>query len=449
MSWMGVITNAGNALLAQWAGGSETLYILGATAGSGYVSEVNMRTQTALQAEEDNASIIKNVASGDNARRMTVRIGPATGSAYTAHEVGIWAKLGANGLRTLLALHQDSGSGIDVPAASSSPEFAFDLICPIVVSNDGSLSVTIDPDVYASLEDIEEIESGARIAGRAKELLNEEPESETADFFYRVTRDDVDATISDARVISIKGKHTETGGVITQSFPTMFRSFGWNLFNPTNGSIRAVKYSNTRGFRITGPYSLIWHAEDTRGTNIQYITPDADGLFTIPGDGYITVSGGVSGSTVLWMTGDEWIEKPNRGNIEPYHIDSISFGTFMLAEFPNGLCEVGDAQDELNFDQGKAFRRIGRMDYSEANLATVQAMEVDYIYDATNIFYALAEEEEIAFDVDGKYTAYSHGMEVFGGRNEVPPETEIEYRTNLKEQFLSLFGMSVRRVKEM
>lgn len=449
MAWMGVITNAGNALLAQWAGGSETLYILGATAGSGYVSEVNMRTQTALQEEEDNASIIKNVQDGDNTRRMTVRIGPATGSAYTAHEVGIWAKLGANGLRTLLALHQDSGSGIDVPASSGSPEFAFDLICPLTVSNTGTLSVTIDAGVYASIEDIEEIESGERIAGLARNLLDEEPVTETEEFFLRVARDDVDATISSGRVITIKGKHTESGGVITQSFPTVFRCFRWNLFNPTNGLIRLVKYSSTRGFRITGPYTLIWHADDTQGTNLQYITPDSDGYFMIPGDGYLTVSGGVSGSTVLWMTGDEWIDQPNRGKIEAYYVNTINFGTFMVANFPNGLCEVGTVQDELNFELGKAIRRIGRMDYSAENLAAVQAMDVDYIYDATYIYYVLEEEVEIAFEVDGRYTAYSHGIEAFGGKNEVPPEIQIEYRTDLKETLLSLSGMSVRRLKEM
>lgn len=150
MGWIGVETNAGAALMAQWAAGSQTLYILGATVGSGYVQDANMRTATALQSEKDDASIveIKNITNGIKIR---VRVGPHASAGYTAHEIGIWAKLGSNGTSTLIQLHQDSATGIPVPKASDSPEFVFDIICPMVVSNSsGSLSVTIDTSVYVS-----------------------------------------------------------------------------------------------------------------------------------------------------------------------------------------------------------------------------------------------------------------------------------------------------------
>ena len=157
MSWKGVITNAGNALLAQWAGGSETLYITGATAGSSYVPDINMRAATALQSYEADASIVKNVDLGNNSRKLSIRIGPAASTAYTLHEIGIWGKLGASGTETLISLHQDSDTGVDVPTESTASEFIFTLNAIISFSNNGSLSVTIDTTVCATVDDLDDL----------------------------------------------------------------------------------------------------------------------------------------------------------------------------------------------------------------------------------------------------------------------------------------------------
>ena len=155
MGWIGVITNAGNALLAAWAGGSETLYITKATVGSGYVPDINMRAATALQSEKDTASIVDNKPVGTTGRRLRIRVGPHASTAYTGHEIGIWAKLGVNGAETLLSLHQDSGTGIDVPTQAVSPEFLFDLNTVLSVSNDGDLVINISTTVYVSNYDFE------------------------------------------------------------------------------------------------------------------------------------------------------------------------------------------------------------------------------------------------------------------------------------------------------
>ena len=155
MGWIGVITNAGAALLAQWAGGSETLYITKATVGSGYVPDANMRTATALQSTQDNASIVDNKPVGTTGRRLRVRVGPHASTAYTAHEIGIWAKLGVSGMETLLSLHQDKDDGISVPTQAASPEFVFDLNCVLTISNNGSLTVNISTTVYVSNYDFE------------------------------------------------------------------------------------------------------------------------------------------------------------------------------------------------------------------------------------------------------------------------------------------------------
>ena len=159
MGWIGVITNAGNALLAEWAGGSETLYITKATVGSGYVPDANMRTATALQSQKDTASIVENKAVSTTGRRLRIRVGPHSSTAYTAHEIGIWAKLGLSGTETLISLHQDSGDGISVPTAAASPEFVFDLNCVLTISNDGALTVNISTTVYVSNLDFEEAQA--------------------------------------------------------------------------------------------------------------------------------------------------------------------------------------------------------------------------------------------------------------------------------------------------
>ena len=155
MGWIGVLTNAGNALLAEWALGSKTLNITGATVGSGTVAQANMRNKTALTTEKMTASIAekKAITNGVNLR---VRIGPASAlvGAFTAHEIGIWANLDG-GADVLLSYHMDDDVGVSIPAAATSPDFFFDLICPEVLSNDGSLSVTIDSSVHITLEEWE------------------------------------------------------------------------------------------------------------------------------------------------------------------------------------------------------------------------------------------------------------------------------------------------------
>lgn len=156
MGWIGVLTNAGNALLAEWALGGRTLNITGATVGSGTKAQANMRPATALTTHKMAASIAekKKITNGVNLR---VRVGPAAVSvgAFTAHEIGIWANLDG-GTDVLLSYHMDDGTGMSIPDVETTPEFFFDLICPEVLDNDGNLNITIDSTVHVSLADWEE-----------------------------------------------------------------------------------------------------------------------------------------------------------------------------------------------------------------------------------------------------------------------------------------------------
>ena len=148
MSWKGVITNAGQTLLDQWTLGGHMLTITGATVGSGYVADAGMRAATALSSEKDDASIISSEAISDGTR-FKIQVGPTDGTAYTAHEVGLWAKLD-DGDEVLLALHEDSDIGVAVPTRTESPDFAFAIYLVHSISNSGDLSVDIDTSAYVT-----------------------------------------------------------------------------------------------------------------------------------------------------------------------------------------------------------------------------------------------------------------------------------------------------------
>lgn len=134
-----VVTNAGKALLQQWAGGG-TLTIDGAKAGAGAVSQLNLINQTAVTQEKQTLSIIsaKQVEGGT---QFHVQI-TAPDAGYTAKQIGIYGRLDG-GDSTLIALYQDE-SGITVPSKAEMPDFVYAFYATIQVSNTGTLSVTLD-----------------------------------------------------------------------------------------------------------------------------------------------------------------------------------------------------------------------------------------------------------------------------------------------------------------
>lgn len=139
--WTGVVTNKGAELLAAWAEGT-TLNIYSAAAGTGTVAEAAMIAQTALAGQKQAASIVSH-SKADGATGLKIQLqitAPSTG--YTINQFGIWAKVG-NGEGKLLALFQNS-EGIDVPSASDSPDFVYTFYGLIMISNTGSISVTVD-----------------------------------------------------------------------------------------------------------------------------------------------------------------------------------------------------------------------------------------------------------------------------------------------------------------
>lgn len=157
MAWKSVVTNAGLALLSQFAAGGHTLYVDGATVGSGVIPEANMRVATAVSSPKALVSIVEKTVIKDNVGnnagvKFKVQVGPASASigAYTAHQIGLFGALD-DGESTLLALAQDADTGVGVPLASEAPQFAFALFLTIAVSNTDGIVVSVDETAYITI----------------------------------------------------------------------------------------------------------------------------------------------------------------------------------------------------------------------------------------------------------------------------------------------------------
>ena len=145
MSWTGVITNAGQALLDQWAAGGHTLTIDRAAVGSGLTAAADMLTATNLANQQAAASIISKEAVAGGTK-FKILISPAETTAYTATELGLWAHIDSN-TSVLMSLHQDEAGGIAIPTRTQSPDFAFAMYI-IHAINNTDLTVNIDPNAY-------------------------------------------------------------------------------------------------------------------------------------------------------------------------------------------------------------------------------------------------------------------------------------------------------------
>ena len=217
-------------------------------------------------------------------------------------------------------------------------------------------------------------------------------------------------------------------GTITPATPSAFSSTGWNLFSSTAGYAKVVRYSDEYGYRIGGNYSLVSFAETISGTQ-QAVTME-DGLFNVPSDGYVFVTG-YDATTYIYPTWSDWTEG-YEGEFAAYSVDTISLSEAML-NFPYGLCAVGVVRDEINLNAQTAIQRIERLANTAQNLEDVIAMGVPYDYDTNYIYYALETPVTTALTIDGEYTVSDHGIEFFTGTT-VPVYTETLYGENLKDK---------------
>lgn len=220
----------------------------------------------------------------------------------------------------------------------------------------------------------------------------------------------------------------ENRGTITPAAPTSFNSTGWNLFDVSAGYAKVVKYSDEYGYLLGGNYSLISFATTPTGT--QSALTVSDGLFNVPSDGYVIITGG-DATTYITPTWTDWVDGYD-GEFESYTVDTIDLTEVML-NFPYGLLAVGETRDEINFNAQKAIHRVERLAYTAENLADVIESGVSYVADTNYIYAALSTPTTADIDIDGAYSVSDHGIEYYTGTT-VPLVTETLYGENLKDK---------------
>lgn len=223
----------------------------------------------------------------------------------------------------------------------------------------------------------------------------------------------------------------ENRGTIANATPETFNSTNWNLYDNETGYAKVLKYSDVHGFKIGGTYTGVSFSATVDGEKT-VVTPDSDGLFTIPSDGYVFVTGGNDTDTYVLMTWSDW-EDGYTGDFLTKNVSTIDFSEVMQNVFPFGLCAIGIVTDEINFNDRVATVRIERIAYSTENRIAAENSGRDFIYDANWIYSVKETPEKVRFNVDNDLVVYDHGVEYFTG-TEVPLTAFELFGQNLKDK---------------
>lgn len=294
---------------------------------------------------------------------------------------------------------------------------------------DESLDLTVNSDsCEASVTDLDTFREAMGDSGTLTLSYTTEWSDDPTDYGITVTGtpDNGDSIV----VVWVK----EIAGVITNADPTGFSITGWNLFSQTAGYARVVRYSDDYGYAISGSYTALAFSQTETGTRTE-ITPGAGGLFQVPSDGYLFVTGGGS-DTAVWATWSDWVNG-YQGNFEAYSKTTISLATIMSTLFPDGLCSVGNVRDYIDIAGGNAYQWIDIMENTAANMAVAEASGRPFTYDETDIYLTRASADVTALSgvlaINGNYTVNGHGLEMFEGST-VPTGAWTSYGIDLRNK---------------
>ena len=169
----GAVTDIGRTVLAKAAGG-KTLVIDGAQSGTGTVAETELKTRTSLAGTTHVLGVI-NYEVKEQGVCFTVQI-TSPGDGYTAKQIGLFGHVD-NEDSSLLAIYQDE-TGITIPDNEQMPDFLYLFYAQIQMNNSGSISITLDPSVLVSQEQLYE-ELNNRMPGIINDWLDEHVMQET------------------------------------------------------------------------------------------------------------------------------------------------------------------------------------------------------------------------------------------------------------------------------
>ena len=220
----------------------------------------------------------------------------------------------------------------------------------------------------------------------------------------------------------------EERGEITQADPDELVSTGWNLYDNAAGYARVAAYDGK--YKVGGSYSTIRFAETPTGTS-SAIVVDEDGLFEVPGDGYVLLTGGNSTTTYIICCWSDW-EGGYPGDFAAYS-ESVIDLTAVMQSLPYGLCRAGDVYDEIDFGTKQIVQRIGRSAYSAEARAAAETAGKAYVFDEDYIWVELDTAVTSSFSLGNTFNVDGHGIEYFTGTG-APVGTEIAYGASLKDK---------------
>ena len=228
----------------------------------------------------------------------------------------------------------------------------------------------------------------------------------------------------------------EVRGTITPAFANdaatkRFVSTGWNLYQHSNGYAKVVKYSNEYGYRIDGAFTSLQFAA-TYGGSRSTITPNSAGVFSVPSDGYVFVSGGNGTTTAIYPTWSDWVNG-TPSEFAAFSMTAIDLSSIIANYFSSGMFQVGDVRDEIDIANGQAINRIDRMEYSAENLAAAVSTGRAYDYDEDYIYLVRATASTHSITISGLFTVSDHGTEYFEG-SDAPAFAKTSYGMNLKNK---------------
>jgi len=259
-------------------------------------------------------------------------------------------------------------------------------------------------------------------------------------------------------------------GTITVAKPTAFKASGLNWFDKSTMVIS--------GYTLDASGNIVASSGSTVGYIRNALPPDHSGFVIYNASSTLTRVGWkktipTAGTTGVTVTGLGIVNNPQLSYVVPeeegYIIfaytgspdvcahaswsggEDVSYADYTLstitiptkdvnnANLPTatyGMPSVGGVADTLSFDLKMYTQYIGQMAYSAANLATVQAMGVDYDYDSTNIFYVLPTPNTfyLATEVSGVYECHDYGSEWFECSTTTPIVAEHLYGQNLRDK---------------
>ena len=217
-------------------------------------------------------------------------------------------------------------------------------------------------------------------------------------------------------------------GIITTATPTAVKATGWNLYNSSTGRARCTRYSDTYGYRIGGSYVSVEWADSLGGTRTAIEV--TDGLFNVPGDGWLFVNGG-SSNTYIYTTWSDWISSVPA--FESYSENGVDLSGVMALCFPHGLLALGEIWDEIDFNTQTAISRVQRIAYTDEAYAAAEESGLAFDADRDYIYIERGTPVSYAISVEAGYTVSEHGLEFVEG-SELAVLVAAMYGPNLRDK---------------